>query len=677
MARVSLVITARDETARAFRAINDRASRLGRTFIVPDSGASSLGEKIMRGLRNVRSRVEGIFSGGLSGVASRVNSAFRRGLAAVPGVLRRTFTSGLRGVAGVVGRGIVSGVRAGGRAIGSLFSGIFGVVRSVMTRVATMIRSMVGAGFISTMKAAMKALGPILVAILLPAVLLALAMVGAALAGALVFAFGAAFVGIAGFIASKAPAVKSAWKGMVEEVKLAWAGAGKAMEPVVIHGIGLLRRMADEFAPHFKEAMRGSAGPVQDFLDHFALSLKDFGKRAFKPMMEGFDAFLLALGPEWDGMMKGMGDAFGALGRTVRDHSGEIAMAFTGIIGLITTAVDIINFFANAWAIALRVITAGFGYLILYGVRPLLGAILFLATSALDGFTKAFGWIPGLGGKLKKANQGFKDWAKGINDSLTNMGNNAVDWGHRMDVANKKRKLKVDIGQYQKDLEQARADLKATMSAKAVKKLKADIAEWTAKLATAKKQLLTTTKAPAKAQLKADITDLQKKIARAKQMLWDQNHRKSKSAIRGDISDLQRKIASARAQLNALNGKTADTYVRTIYQQVGHMGGRQISGKASGGIIGMASGGLSRAGAATRDIMVGEAGPELVRLPPGAHVRPHGGSMMQGGGGGGVAVLEIRGDDSDMSNWLLKVLRKTIHVKGGNVQLVLGRGSKA
>jgi len=524
-----------------------------------------------------------------------------------------------------------------------------------------------------------EALGPILIAILAPAAFVAISMIGAALAGALVFAFGAGFVGIAGFIASKAPAVKSAWSNMVEDVKVAWAGAGKAMEPVLIHGIDLLHRMANEFAPVFKESMRGSAGPVQDFLDHFAQSLKDFGKRAFKPMMDGFNAFLLALGPEWDQMMQGMGDAFGALGRTVAAHSGEIAMAFTGIIGLITTLVDVVNFLANAWVISLRVITAGFGYMIRYGISPLWDAIMFLATSAVDGFAKAFGWIPGLGGKLKSAAKDFNNWAVSIGEKLDGMANKAIGWGSEMDKANKKRKLQVDIGQWANDLAKAKDDLKNTLSTKAQKKLQMEIREWTSKLSTARSELKKTTTAKAKAKLTADIKDLQNKISRAKQLLYDQNHRKSKSAIRGDISDLQRKIASARNQLNNLNGKTAYTYIVTTSTSnagnVAHEGGRY----AHGGIVGMAMGGLSRASRQTRDVMVGEAGPELVRLPPGAHVRSANATrgMQQNAGGVIHTVLEVRSGGSKFDDALVEVIRKAVHVKGGNVQLVLGRGSKA
>jgi len=98
---------------------------------------------------------------------------------------------------------------------------------------------------------------------------------------------------------------------------------------------------------------------------------------------------------------------------------------------------------------------------------------------------------------------------------------------------------------------------------------------------------------------------------------------------------------------------------------------------AIGGFLGFAHGGI--VGAATGGprgnlVMVGEQGPELVRLPYGSQVSstPQVQSMMASGGGGGVVSvqLEFVGNPSDE---LVTWLRKTIRVKGsGNVQNFLG-----
>ncbi len=91
-------------------------------------------------------------------------------------------------------------------------------------------------------------------------------------------------------------------------------------------------------------------------------------------------------------------------------------------------------------------------------------------------------------------------------------------------------------------------------------------------------------------------------------------------------------------------------------------------GKVGGGSFGvpqipyLAKGGTITEGGMA---VVGEAGPELVSLGRGAQVTP-----LTGGRGGGVTRIELNltGADDD----LLKRLRKTIRVNGGDVQVVLG-----
>ena len=81
----------------------------------------------------------------------------------------------------------------------------------------------------------------------------------------------------------------------------------------------------------------------------------------------------------------------------------------------------------------------------------------------------------------------------------------------------------------------------------------------------------------------------------------------------------------------------------------------------------LAQGGLiSRAGAA----VVGERGPELLSLPGGAQVTP----LSRGRGPDGGAqrvVVEFRFDGPEE---MVRLMRKAVRVRGGNVQVVLGKG---
>lgn len=69
--------------------------------------------------------------------------------------------------------------------------------------------------------------------------------------------------------------------------------------------------------------------------------------------------------------------------------------------------------------------------------------------------------------------------------------------------------------------------------------------------------------------------------------------------------------------------------------------------------------------------IVGEAGPELLSLPRGAAVTP----LSRGAGAGGRTVIEIRSGGSKFDDLLVEVLRRSVRVQGGNVQVVLGTGA--
>jgi phage-related protein len=96
----------------------------------------------------------------------------------------------------------------------------------------------------------------------------------------------------------------------------------------------------------------------------------------------------------------------------------------------------------------------------------------------------------------------------------------------------------------------------------------------------------------------------------------------------------------------------------------------KLPGFAHGGIVGAASGG-PRSGMT----WVGENGPELVKLPAGSHVRSHGDSMRTASGGGvATVILEVQSTGSSLDDFIVELIRKAVRVKGGDVQLVLGRG---
>jgi phage-related protein len=134
--------------------------------------------------------------------------------------------------------------------------------------------------------------------------------------------------------------------------------------------------------------------------------------------------------------------------------------------------------------------------------------------------------------------------------------------------------------------------------------------------------------------------------------------------------------ASLRGAVNAVYGILSGLsgYVGSVLSNIASRISsvvHSIPGFAHGGIVGAAGGGPR-----SNLVMVGEQGRELVRLPFGSTVLPNGqteGMMAAGGGSGGRTVIEINSSGSRLDDTLVEILRNAVRVRGGNVQVVLGR----
>lgn len=71
--------------------------------------------------------------------------------------------------------------------------------------------------------------------------------------------------------------------------------------------------------------------------------------------------------------------------------------------------------------------------------------------------------------------------------------------------------------------------------------------------------------------------------------------------------------------------------------------------------------------------LVGESGPELVRLPFGSSVVPAGQTAGMMGGSGGVLHVTLQIGATQLGELVIDPLRKAVRTRGGNVQAVLGR----
>lgn len=153
--------------------------------------------------------------------------------------------------------------------------------------------------------------------------------------------------------------------------------------------------------------------------------------------------------------------------------------------------------------------------------------------------------------------------------------------------------------------------------------------------------------------------------------LWDWVDKYGGRVWDGIVQGAQDMYYSALGWLDRL-GERAKNLGTTIYDNT--IGA--IPGFASGGAVG--GGGFATAatgGARGNLVMVGEQGREMVRLPFGSTVMPHGGTeaALAAGGRGGATSLELIVTDNELGRFLAEILRKYVRIRGGSVQVVLGK----
>lgn len=149
------------------------------------------------------------------------------------------------------------------------------------------------------------------------------------------------------------------------------------------------------------------------------------------------------------------------------------------------------------------------------------------------------------------------------------------------------------------------------------------------------------------------FTGIKNKIVNIGHTMWDGIVSGAKAAVNIAVSGINKIIQAINALISGINRIPGVPNMSKI---------PHVPKLAHGGI----AGGLA---------MVGEQGRELVRLPQGSHVRPHGTTeaMMRGSGGPADIRLTINSAGGRLNDLLVEILRKSIKDQGGNVQAVLGR----
>jgi hypothetical protein len=498
-----------------------------------------------------------------------------------------------------LGRAVTLPIRLSAR---GLRSSVRDPVRSIGGFVSGVLQDGVGQGLIQGFTRG----GPVGFAALGAILLAAASVLGAALAGALVLAFGGGIVALGAMWAAKSDEFKKSFEKMTDHMAEEMRKVAEPLVPVMVRATKQLTKAFDVLAPKLREFFAEAAPELNDFFDSMLNGFRRFGERAWEPMTSAFQHFLDAFAPHWEGFMGDLGSSFGALGRTVSRHSTEISLALRVVLGIFVALVDIVNFLANTWVNMIKIATYSVGLFM-----RTMADVMDTAAAAFDVLLRAIGpfaKVMGLGDAVKIARRNLAEWRENTVEGLRAAGQSAMDFGKKLDRANKIRQLKVDIQGYRARLAQARADLKRTASQKARAKLQAD------------------------------------------------------------ISDLKAKIRAANADLNALNGRTAYTTVVTHYDNIETF--RAAHGRAMGGIMGAANGGvrsnLTLVGEQGPEMVQLPAG---ARVRTAGDTRR---LMGQGGGGGGQTVVRFDAAPGSVNRMLLRIMREAVRNEGGDFDRGVG-----
>ncbi|GHH87804.1 hypothetical protein [Streptomyces capitiformicae] len=179
------------------------------------------------------------------------------------------------------------------------------------------------------------------------------------------------------------------------------------------------------------------------------------------------------------------------LSQTVRDNKGAIlegARVFANVmIEMVRGAVNAAPPIIRAWK------------LVSLGVLEAIGV-------AVGAASKLWGWVPGIGDKLRAANDSFNKFKDGYISTLNTAEKKATDFAASTNAKLSRNQLKMNINNWNEQIETAKAKLKTVPPSK-------------------------------------------------------------RAALQAKIDDLKAKVAAAHRELNGLDGKTATTYINTIHNK--------------------------------------------------------------------------------------------------------------
>ncbi|WP_326808182.1 hypothetical protein OHB04_22855 [Streptomyces sp. NBC_01775] len=193
-------------------------------------------------------------------------------------------------------------------------------------------------------------------------------------------------------------------------------------------------------------------------------------------------------------------------------------------------------------------------------VAPVIGIFKFIAETVLGlfggilhGAAKAFGWVPGLGKKLRAADKSFAGFKDSVVGGLDKAQRKAKEFSDSVVPRLKAGQLKLSIKSWESQLKEAKRQLKDPNLTKDKRvALKAKIDDLEKKIKSARTQL---NKTPSEhvAYLRAKIDNWQSQLTKAKAKLKTVPASK-RSALKAEIKDIENKVKSAKKTIGGLTG---------------------------------------------------------------------------------------------------------------------------
>lgn len=237
-------------------------------------------------------------------------------------------------------------------------------------------------------------------------------IIGAAITSAVLLAVGGGVLALGIKSAIDNPNVAKAFSGLKAKATKIWDGFGKPFEQPLIRAAGTIGKVLDSLKPQIEKLGRTIA-PV---IDKLAPALGEF----LKQMMPGIQSAVEGAVPLFNVLaekLPGIGKAISSFFTSISENSDDAAVFFGDLLEFISAVIiglgKLIGWLADFYvAVRESVYKSAEAFLeFSVSVMKSLGRIL-------DGAVIALGWLPGVGPKLKAAQEKFRVFQEGVNKEL-------------------------------------------------------------------------------------------------------------------------------------------------------------------------------------------------------------------------------------------------------------------